>query len=74
MVRGCDVLRQLEADRLDQLKGLAEQMHLMLADHWPKLVAGANRLHEPILNCDVAADMEPINKKVGLVLTYVHVD
>lgn len=54
----------MEEDRLNQLKSLAEQYHQTMEENRPKLVNSSKQLAEPIANCDVAGDMDDIDKKV----------
>ena len=66
VLRGCSVFRQMEEERLEQLKYLAVHYQSAMSEHRPKLLASANRLEEPIRNCDVERDIEPVNKKVTM--------
>eukprot|EP00095_Tigriopus_kingsejongensis_P000509 maker-scaffold367_size194084-snap-gene-0.48 protein:Tk00509 transcript:maker-scaffold367_size194084-snap-gene-0.48-mRNA-1 annotation:"hypothetical protein DAPPUDRAFT_301481" len=66
LIRGCTVFRQMEEERLEQLKHLAEQYHQTMADNRPKLVASSQRLQEPIQQCNVPTDMEHVEKKVNI--------
>ena len=65
MLRGCTVFRQMEEERLEQLRNLGERYNLAMGEHRPKLVASSQRLEEPIANCNVRQDMEDVSKKVG---------
>ena len=44
---------------------MPDRYHQTMADSRPKLVACSQRLDEPVRNCDVARDMEGVNKKVS---------
>ena len=63
MLRGCTVFRQMEEERLEQLRNLGERYNLAMGEHRPKLVASSQRLEEPIANCNVRQDMEDVSKK-----------
>ena len=63
MLRGCTVFRQMEEERLEQLRNLGERYNMAMGEHRPKLVASSQRLEEPIANCNVRQDMEDVSKK-----------
>ena len=63
MLRGCTVFRQMEEERLEQLRNLGERYNMAMGEHRPRLVASSQRLEEPIANCNVRQDMEDVSKK-----------
>ncbi len=64
VLRGCNVFRQMEEERLDQLRQLGEKYNQAMDEHRPRLVASSQRLQEPVRKCDVRRDMEDVSKRV----------
>merc|ERR1719402_431064 len=64
--RGCYVLKRLEEERLEQLKGVVQQFHRVMGDNRPKLVSLSQRLEEPVSLCNVNKDIQELKVKVDM--------
>ncbi|GLH02880.1 Drebrin-like protein [Gryllus bimaculatus] len=60
VIRGSHCFQALEEERLQQLKDLAACYLNHLQDMGPKLIQSAEKLVEPIQNCDVARDIQTV--------------
>lgn len=64
--RGCYVLRRLEEERLEQLKGVVQQFHRVMGENRPKLVSLSQRLEEPVSLCNVNKDIQELKVDVDI--------